>query len=348
MRLPRFKPSLPVVRLTAWYVAILASICLSYSVTVYHFAYDQLADSLRHQYMQFHPGDSDDVPPPKGASIPPDTDSVPASVRPDLENAAHNLVLELVYINSVIVILGGALSYWFAKRTVRPIEDSLDAQSRFTADASHELRTPLAVMQMELELAQDDPKLTLGEAKALLSSSLEEVAKLRALSDGLLQLAQIDRPLPKGPVSLRSATAQAIEHVTVQAANRSITIENHVAGQAAVRAHESSLVELIGLLLDNAIKYSPPHTAVTIKAHVAARHAVLTLTDHGRGIAPFDLPRIFDRFYRADASRTAPDVSGHGLGLSIAKRIIDLQDGRIKVASRLGHGTTFTITLPQA
>ncbi len=346
MKLQRLSAPGPAVRLTAWYVLILACICLSYSLTVYHFAYNQIADSLRHQYAELHPEQSQPPKPPPAEPIDGDAD-VPLEVHGNLEAASHNLVAELLYINTVIVCFGGAVSYWFAKRTVRPIEESLEAQSRFTADASHELRTPLAVMQMELELAQDDPKLTLTDAKALLGSSLEEVAKLRALADGLLQLAQIDRPLPKGPVSLARVASVAALNVAGQARGRDMHVRNETRA-VLVRAHETSLIELVSLLLDNAIKYSPDGSEVTLRTHVSGRHADISVADVGRGIPPKDLSRIFDRFYRADKSRTGQDVTGHGLGLSIAKRIVELQDGRIKVTSKVGEGTTFTVSLPLA
>jgi signal transduction histidine kinase len=348
MKLPRIAAPSPAVRLTAWYVAVLTCICLSYSLTIYQFASNQIADSLRHQYAQLHPMASPpSKPPDNGDALDSDSALVPLEVRGNLEDASHNLIAELIYINAIIIGFGGAISYWFAKRTVRPIEESLEAQSRFTADASHELRTPLAVMQMELELAQDDADLTLPQAKALLSSSLEEVGKLRALSDGLLQLAQIDRPLPKAAVSLKHAADQATRHVAAQAQTHKAHIKNE-ARDIKVRVNAASLIELLSLLMDNAIKYSPEGSVVTVSTRVLGRHADISVADLGRGIAREDLPYIFDRFYRADKSRTGQDVVGHGLGLSIAKRIADLQDGRFRVSSEVGKGTIFTVSFPLA
>jgi two-component system sensor histidine kinase CiaH len=333
--------SQPAVRLAGAYMLILGAICASFSFILYHFAYDELADSLRHQYQQFRsPSPGHMPPPPMGPGV------VPAQVRGDLTAACHHLILELIYFNLIIIAVGGFLSYWLAKRTFRPIEDAFEAQSRFTADASHELRTPLAVMQMEIEIARGDPKLSREDALALLDSNLEEVGKLNSLSEGLLHLAQSDHTsILTGPVNLDSIGMTATGLVKRLAHKKSIEIENNLA-QATVLGNEQSLTELLVILLDNAIKYSDTGTKVMMSSKVNGRRGIITITDSGRGIASSDLPHIFDRFYRADKSRSNTDVGGHGLGLSIAHRIVELHQGRIRATSILGQGATFSVSLP--
>jgi signal transduction histidine kinase len=110
-----------------------------------------------------------------------------------------------------------------------------------------------------------------------------------------------------------------------------------------------SLVELFAILLDNAVKYSPEGSAVTVSGgHEKDRRLTVSVSDQGVGIAAADLPHIFDRFYQADRSRSKDHSTGYGLGLSIAQKIVELHQGSIEVSSQLGHGTVFTVTLPAA
>ena len=330
----------PAVKLTIAYVAILMLISLFFSTVLYNLAANQLANSLRRQYVQLQRPNGSTVIIPSG---PP-----PAQVQEELERGKQNLFLQLVYFNAIISALSGAISYLLAKQSVRPIEEALEAQTRFTADASHELRTPLSAMQTEIEVAMRDKKLSLAEAKAQLASNLEEVAKLRKLVDGLLQLARTGangEVLNKEDVVLSSITTEAIKRVKIAAAQKKITIKN-VRKRTSVSAEKESLTELLVILLDNAIKYSKANTVVAISAKRGARTVQISVTDQGIGIAKKDLDHIFERFYRTDSSRSKQSNNGYGLGLSIAAKIARLHGGSIAVKSRVKKGSTFTITLP--
>jgi signal transduction histidine kinase len=253
-----------------------------------------------------------------------------------------------VYFNVFVLIAGTGLSYWLAKRTIRPIQQALEAQTRFTADASHELRTPLSVMQTGIETLRRNPATTKQEALKLLDSNLEEVSKLRSLAEGLLQLARSNgKPLAMQPVAVGDIAGDAIDRVSGAAKSKRITVLNDVA-EAKVLGDQGSLIELIVILLDNAIKYSEPDSLVTLASRKAGRLVELAVSDKGRGIAPQDIGHIFERFYRADKSRSNIDVEGHGLGLSIAKQIADAHKTEIKVVSTPDKGTTFIVSLQLA
>lgn len=112
-----------------------------------------------------------------------------------------------------------------------------------------------------------------------------------------------------------------------------------------VRANLEAMADVVTVLLDNALKYSDEKTTVTIHSELRGRTAILSVTDQGHGIEGDDLPRIFDRFYRVDGSRSRQHVEGHGLGLSIAKRIVDQHGGQLNVQSEPGRGATFSIRL---
>ncbi len=266
-----------------------------------------------------------------------------------LEESLANLRANLIVLNVVMLGIGAAASYFLAQRTLQPIEQAMEAQSRFTADASHELRTPLTAMQTELEVALRDPKLSKKEASDLLKSSLEEVGKLKNLTEGLLRLAQAEGVASPHLKSLdvQQAIRSAIRQVKTAAEQKGIQlIDESIGGK--ILGDPSSLKELFVILLDNAVKYSGPKTGVTIRTVMRTKHCEIQVIDQGPGISEKDLPHVFDRFYRADTSRTKNDAQGYGLGLSIAKHIAAHHHGHISATSKLGVGTTFTVHFPLA
>jgi signal transduction histidine kinase len=333
----------PTIRLTLAYVIILLVLSVTLSAVLYRFADAQLEDSLRNQYMRFQPTSQNGSSSPGATNPSPQFN--PKQIQAELVPAREDLLVDLIYFNIFVMIAGTVLSYGMAKRTIRPIEQALEAQTRFTADASHELRTPLSVMQTGIETFRRNPAATKEEAIELLDSNLEEVSKLRGLSEALLKLARSDsQPLVLNSVDLSDITGAAISRVYAQAKLKKITVINDVSNVKAL-GDESNLVELTVILLDNAIKYSSPQTAVTVTGRKLGKIVELSVTDQGRGIAAKDLPHIFERFYRADASRSNANVEGHGLGLSIAREIAKAHQATLRVNSSPGKGTTFTVAL---
>jgi len=321
-------------------MVILMAISTVFSVVLYSFAERELSTSLQQQYVRIY-----DLADLEGSTPP----YSPWQIRNELKAAQGRLIFELAYFNLIILILGSGVSYWLAKRTVRPIEEALEAQSRFTADASHELRTPLAAMQTEIEVAKRDKNLTKAETQKLLDSNLEEVGKLRALADGLLRLARNDTAqLAVEPVSLAAVAEAAVKRVAILAKEKGITIKRHTKADVVVQGSSQGLTDIAVILLDNAIKYSPAKTTVVLAVSRQGRQGCITVSDEGPGIAEEDLPHIFERFYRADASRTRNQVEGHGLGLSIARKIADLHEGKIEASNRSGKGAEFRLALPLA
>lgn len=262
--------------------------------------------------------------------------------------ARERLLGNLILLNVLALGAGSYVSYLLARRTLEPIEDAMEAQARFASDASHELRTPLAAIQTENEVALRKETLSLDRAKELLASNVEEVKKLQELADGLLRLAREDNhTLEMGPVSLATVATEAINRVIKPAQSKDIEITDKV-GNEYVIADSASLIQVLSVLLDNAIKYSEKKQPITITSTVKGKIAQIDVIDKGKGIDADDLPKIFDRFYRADSSRSSQNVSGYGLGLSIAYKIIKQHGGTISVTSAPGHGSKFSITLPLA
>lgn len=326
----------PALQLTAWYLGFIMLLSLTFSVFVYRVSLSELERGLRR-------------PTVSGPMLYFDSENSYNSFRLErLKQGEANIRANLFVFNLIILAAGGGLSYFFARRTIRPIEDALEAQTRFTADASHELRTPLAVMQTETEVALRDKKLTATDARDVLKSNLEEVTRVRSLVDGLLRLARnagaIEKPVK---VELASLATEAMERVEKSAKVKKIRIETELK-KVAVRGDKENLIELLVILLDNAIKYSGAGKTVWLKTYTEGKHAIVMVADEGEGIKASQLEHIFERFYRADTSRTKQKVEGFGIGLSIAKQIAQAHAGFIEAHSELGVGSTFLVKIPKA
>jgi len=268
-----------------------------------------------------------------------------------LDESSARIKWNLFYFNILILILSSIAGYFLAKKTLDPIEEAMEAQNRFTADASHELRTPLTAMRTEIEVAIRDKKMNLLEARELLNSNLEEISKLEVLSSALLKLAKNDGQIAKefSKVVVSDVIIEAYEKVESLAREKEIKIECHPElgsgslPNVSILGDRQSLTELFVILLDNAIKYSPKNSKIKIVVLEDSKDVSIKISDSGIGIKASDLPHIFDRFYRADHSRNKDKVDGYGLGLSIAKQIVDFHGGNIKAESKAGKGTNFVV-----
>ncbi len=278
----------------------------------------------------------------------------PEDVAEIINLAKRRFATQLAIINGAILFLAGTAGYFLAGKTLHPIELMVSEQKRFVADASHELRTPLTSIKTEVEVALRDKKLSLKDAKNLLKSSLAEVDKMKYFSDDLLSLSRYEangRDLQMEKVDLAEAVRQATERNMPQAKLKKIKINAELA-EVIVIGNPQSLVELFSILINNAIKYSPRQTEIEVRVlrqksrQGIGKKALIEVVDHGTGISQKDIPHVFDRFYRADSSRSKAKVDGYGLGLSIAKSIVDVHKGEIKLKSEVGKGSTFKVILP--
>jgi two-component system OmpR family sensor kinase len=227
----------------------------------------------------------------------------------------------------------------------RQVEQSLQAQRRFVADASHELRTPLTTIRGNVALLQRNPPISEEDRVAVLHDVAEEIERMIRLVNGLLLLARTDAGLPlrKEPVPVRPLVDDACRQALVLADGRALVWDDQV--EAAVVADRDAIKQVLLILLDNALKYTPEGGMITVTSALRDGRVEISVHDTGPGIDPAVLPHIFERFYRGDSSRSGQNT---GLGLAIAKSLVEAQQGAISVQSELGRGSVFTVTLPRA
>jgi two-component system sensor histidine kinase CiaH len=345
------------IKLTAWYLLIIMVVSLFFSFAIYsginnefgrieQFEKRRQEDEKKGFVPEFEAFLKDQQN--KGLPTPPNV-RITRRLDPQMiRESRTRLIVLLGVVNGCILFLAGFAGYFLAGRTLRPIKDMLDEQNRFVTDASHELRTPLTSLKSSIEVSLRDNTLTTQQAKKVLESNLEEVNSLQVLSDSLIELTQYPNGSKKlfEKLSVDALLLEATKKVSSLAKQKHIAIE-HKKTDALVFGEKQSLIELVVIILDNAIKYSFEKTSITITVKTPDGKVLITIVDQGIGIDPKDFPHIFDRFYRADKSRSKNDTPGYGLGLSIAKHIALLHKGSLHAESIVGKGTTFSISLPK-
>lgn len=316
-------------KLTGWYLFIIMLVSSFFSLGIYQILTREMERGLRTQALRFIPRERFGF-----------DETILAEVK-------QRIALNLILVNGGILLFSGFASYFLADKTLKPIEKAMEEQKRFVGDASHELKTPLTSLKTEIEVALRDKKLDLKDAKQLLISNLEEVDKMQSLADYLLLLSRYEdgsKKLDFKEVNLAEVARKAIEGLKCPAKERGIAIEVKLK-DAAIRGNALSLIQLASILIDNAVKYNRRGGTVIVKTAKIGSRAILSVKDTGVGIKALDIPYIFNRFYRADSSRSKVNVDGYGLGLSIAKSIAHLHGGKIEVESEPAKGSTFSVTI---
>ncbi len=231
------------------------------------------------------------------------------------------------------------------------LEEAFATLRRFTADASHEIRTPLTAIRSVGEVGLRDRR-TEAEYREIIGSVLEEVDRLASMADSLLLLSRADSgkaELLPCRVDLADLAREVAGDLEVLAEEKRLRVQvEHDGRTVAATADRATLRQAVINLLDNAIKYSDEGATITVTARQAAALSILEVADAGPGIEPRHLPHIFERFYRADPSRSRGPRSGAGLGLAIARWAVEANGGRIEVESEPSRGSVFRIVLPAA
>ncbi len=240
---------------------------------------------------------------------------------------------------------------------IERLEQSFHAQKQFTADASHELRTPLTILAGEIEVARQHDR-TPDEYQRILQSNLEEIRRLQKIVNALLLLSRIESgkmKLGRNPVRIDELFISAIQKVNSSAKSQGITIDLQLedgggenSSEILVIADSASLQNVFLNLLDNAVRFSKPGSKVSCRLKVINDQVEITVEDRGEGISPEHIGHVFDRFYRVDHSSGNASKSGAGLGLAIAKTVVEAHGGTISIKSSPGQGTIVRVILPIA
>lgn len=327
-------------KLTARYLLIIMAVSVMFSIAFYHASTREIERVItKIQTLQGYPNNQ------KADQKQLESNFGPTLVY--LEASKKEILIFLYFVNAWIFFFAGLAGYFLAGKTLHPIKVMIEEQNQFVSSASHELRTPIATLRAEMEGSLLERHISDKEARKLIKSNLEELGTLQALTNNLLQLAQIHNIHLKEKmqiVSLSKIISTAQKKVNSLAKSKNIKIINK-SKDNKIHGDSATLTEVFVTILDNAIKYSPSKTKINISSIQKRNSVKINITDQGKGISPTDLPHIFDRFYRADNSRS--QTEGYGLGLSIAKKIIEKHNGTIAVKSTEGRGSTFTIAIPK-
>ena len=267
----------------------------------------------------------------------------------DQDQVLNQLFVGLITLGTFSMALVGATSWWLAGRALRPAQEAWERQQRFIASASHELRAPLTLIRASAEVALRDLPPDESDQRALLHDVLAESDHMRRLVDDLLTLTRLDSgqlTLTKETIDLTALLASIQRQAARLGEQRGVAVELADVG-GLVQADTERLQQVVLIALDNALRYTPAGGRITLAATPTERTVQIRVADTGCGIAPEHLPHIFERFYRVDPARGRENGNA-GLGLSIAKGLVEAMGGRIAVESTVGVGTTVVISLPRA
>jgi signal transduction histidine kinase len=247
--------------------------------------------------------------------------------------------------------LGAALfgGLYMAGRAIRPARESFEKQRAFVADASHELKTPLTLIRADAEMVLYRGRLH-EEDRTLVDHALAETDRMSAILSDLLLVARLDAEeadLTRKPFDLTAVLSEEAERFGVQAAAKEVRLEVQVPGELPARGDPKRTGQILAVLLENAVRFAPPGGSIALSGRVQDRWVEASVRDTGPGISPEHLPRIFDRFYRAEASRTRGKGAGTGLGLAIARELARAQGGDLVAENAKEGGATFRLRLPR-
>lgn len=239
------------------------------------------------------------------------------------------------------------MSRYLATKAVEPIEKAWVQQKNFIADASHELRTPLTVIRTNLDIVMESPDETVAEQEMWLTNIREETDEMKRLVESLFFLAQADAHQQKLECELfdcRDMIASAVCAYTPMAEEKGITLTADLKNEAVIYGDDAKLRRVLRVLVENAIRHTDAGGRIDVVLTEEAKYIRLDVIDNGEGIPPEALAHLFERFYQADTSRRK---GGAGLGLAIAKWIMEAHGGTISAKSVLGEGAAFSARLPK-
>lgn len=268
-------------------------------------------------------------------------------IREELETV-DRLVLVLVPIGLASLVLAGVGGLFVSRRAMRPVGESFARQRAFVADASHELKTPLSLIKIDAEVLLRDP--AAPDGREIVVHQLSEIDRMSATLSDLLVMARLDSgklDVELKPFDLASVLEETVDRFRARATAGGIDLRTETPGELPARGDAERTAQVLGALLDNALRFTPEGGRVTVASGERNDRVEAVVTDTGPGIPAGHLSRVFDRFYRADAARNrGPSGGGTGLGLTIARDLARAQGGDVTV-DKDGGGATFRVSIPR-
>ena len=254
------------------------------------------------------------------------------------------LVLLAVWVGAMLLFL--LISIRLSAVAARPMEEAMQREKQFVADASHDLKTPLSVILANNSILMENPENKVGDLRRWLDSTQEAAKRMQKLIAEMLTLADVERqdvPLVREEVDLANIAMKADLELESVAFEKNVTLEDDLPDRCMVTGNADYLLRIVMSLLENALKYEPSGGRVSIHLTQSKKKTVLSVCNQGSRIADEDLPHVFDRFYRSDKSRTN-SAGSFGLGLAITKEMVERLGGTISVTSSQEEGTVFSVT----
>lgn len=312
------------IRLTLIYTAVAGFILGIFSFMLYRSLVAQLYDSIQDKIFDPH------------------------LRRMFLDRAQDIIQSRIIFDDTILLFCVLVFGFIITKWTLKPIKESMDKQKRFIADASHELRTPIAILKTQVEVAMRKKQISNVESQEILREVLSEVNVPASLANNLLNISKQTSEISKREfrrISINKILSDSILKMSVIAEEKKIVLINNILkDEVYINGDPVMLTQLFFNILNNAISYTQAGGMVTISSTIKHNSILINIVDTGKGIAPEKIPFIFEPFYRSLDSDTNQD--GAGLGLTIAKSIVDVHGGEISIKSEINKGVNVEIILP--
>lgn len=257
------------------------------------------------------------------------------------------LLTTLIIVGLIMLFVIFVISLYFANRAIKPIAETWEKQTQFVADASHELKTPLSIINANYDALLANKEETIISQLKWMEYIKIGTDRMTKLINDLLCLAKVEDvnlEIPKTQFNISKVINDVMLSMEALMIENNIKLSHSIESDVIVKGNLEKVKQVVSLLLDNAIKYSNKNGTIDISLIKSKHQVIYSIKNSGKGIAKQDLPKVFDRFYRGDPSR-AQEIVGYGLGLSIAKTIINRLGGEINVTSVENEYTIFTFTL---
>jgi len=269
--------------------------------------------------------------------------------RSQYDNMLFQLFKTLILIGFISLIILLLISIYLTNKSIIPIKETFEKQKQFIADASHELKTPLAIIKTNTSLILSHPDSTIKSQSKWINYINSQTDRMSELISEMLSLAKMDtaeNQLPLSPINVSKVIESMILMFDAVIYENNIELETNISKNLFINGDKESLKKLFSIIMDNAIKYTDKNGNITVSLFPEKNKVKMIIRNTGEGIAPENLERIFERFYRVDSSRDR-ETGGYGLGLSIASSIVKQHKGKIYAKSKVGEFTSFIIEIPQ-